>query len=555
MLTQLVVKDFALIDEVKIEFHDRFNVLTGETGAGKSIIIDAVSLLLGARASSSDVRYGSSKAIVEGVFSLEDNHPVEALLAEFGEEVDEDRLLVLYREISESGKSTCRLNGKIVTLANFRAVGQQLVNIYGQHDFQAISRREQHLNLLDSLGNSDFKQLQAQVKMAFNEYEQSFKYWQELQQKAAEGNERQEFLQFKVQELNDLNLAAGEDEQLECELELLDNYEKIVSTSDKVYHYLYGDQRSVYVLLTASLDKLQAITEYDKGLAEIAEGLNNMIYQAEDYGLSLTKYRDKMDFDSEKKERMNERKYELDKLKRKYHLSIEEIIEQRDKWQAELDLYENMEQQLEEAELKCQKLQQQFQAVAVKLSTERKKLAQQFGKELVEQLADLAMTRTEFEVAFEEKAAAADGIDQVEFMLSANPGQPLKPLSQIASGGEMSRIMLAFKTVLAQYEEIDTMIFDEIDTGIGGNIVVNVAEKLAKVSQFSQVICVTHAPQIAALANQHFLIQKQVENEQTKTNILPLDGEAEIKELARMLGGEEDFQLQHARELKKKAHS
>lgn len=552
MLTQLMVKDFALIDEITIEFHDRFNVLTGETGAGKSIIIDAVSLLLGARASSNDVRHGCAKAMVEGIFFLEEKHPLEPLLEQHGDVLEEDRLLALYREVSSNGKSICRINGRVVTLAHFRIIGQQLINIYGQHDFQAISNREQHLALLDSLGDASFKQLQEQVREAYQQYAQQMNYWQGLQDKAAQGSERQDFLRFKVQELADLQLEEGEDERLEQELALLDNYEKVVEVNDKVYHYLYGDQRSVYALLNISLDKLQTIVDYAGEMTEITEGLQNMIYLVEDYGRTLSRYRDSVDFDAANKEKMNARKYELDKLKRKYHLPIEEIMAEQSKWQQELDLYENMDLELEEAEAACRQQEAQFRQLAEQLSIQRKALAEQLGQELVVQLSDLAMASTQFEVAFAEKVPGGQGIDQVEFMLSANPGQPLKPLSQIASGGEMSRIMLAFKTVLARYEQIDTMIFDEIDTGIGGNIVVKVAEKLAAVSKFAQVICVTHAPQIAGLADQHFRIEKVVSEGQTKTRIMLLNTEEEIIELARMLGGEEEFQLQHARELKKK---
>lgn len=555
MLTQLIVKDFALIDHIQIDFDPRLNVLTGETGAGKSIIIDAVSLLLGARANSSDVRIGCQKAMVQGVFLLEKNHPVEAALHEFGHEIEEERMLILYREIASSGKNICRINDRVVTLSHFKMIGQQLINIYGQHDYQAISNKEQHLALLDSLGDRDFKALQEQVRDAYRELHQAEKVLEDLQHKAAEGNERQSFLRFKIQELQDLHLEAGEDERLEQELSLLDNYEKIVNATDKVAQYLYGDNRSVYALLSSSLTKLETVAEFDTSFTEMIQNLQSMVYIVEDYGLTLNRYRDQMDYDEGARERMIQRKYELDKLKRKYHLSIEDLISAYHKWQEELNLFENLDFELSGAEGTVHKRKMAFQRVAQELSKQRQQLASRLAEELVYQLGDLAMGAAKFEVDFTERGTSESGMDQVEFLLSANPGQPLKSLSQIASGGEMSRIMLAFKTVLARYEDIDTMIFDEIDTGIGGNILAMVADKLVRVSEASQVICVTHAPQIAALADAHFLIKKLVEHEQTKTRIISLDIEGQIHELARMLGGEEDYQLQHARQLKKLARS
>lgn len=553
MLMRLVVKDFALIHQIELEFDERLNVLTGETGAGKSIIIDAVALLLGARANSKDIRFGCSKALVEGLFAVEENPQLEAMLVQLGYELDTERQIILYRELTASGKNVCRINGRTVTLASFRQIGQLLVNIYGQHDFQAISNKEHHLELLDSLGDTTFQQQKLLMAQAYQQLAQAQQKRDSLQQMLRERQERLDFLRFKLRELEELQLQEGEEEALEKELAVLDNYEKISTVTEKAYYALYGDRRSAYALLTAAVEGMKTISQYDKQLQEITENLQNMQYMAEDYGLTLSSYSDKIDYDAERRERLNERKYTLDKAKRKYNLSILELVAEQQRLREEISILERADEEIVELEQLCQQKQQQFDKAALEIRRVRQQLAQQLTDDLLAQLVQLAMNHTRFAVQFTEKKPTAQGLDEVAFFMSANPGQPLRELSQIASGGEMSRIMLAFKTVLAQHESIGTLIFDEIDTGIGGNIVVKVGEKLAAVSNHAQVICVTHSPQIAALADRHFQIQKTIAAEQTITNVVILEQSEEIAELARMLGGEEEFQLRHAAELKRTA--
>ncbi|MGM9525860.1 MAG: DNA repair protein RecN [Peptococcaceae bacterium] len=553
MLLRLMVKDFALIHQIELEFDHSFNVLTGETGAGKSIIIDAVSLLLGARASSKDIRFGCSKAMVEGTFAVEAQPQLDALLKDLGYELDEDRQLILYRELTASGKNVCRINDRTVTLASFRQVGQQLINIYGQHDFQAISNKEHHLALLDSLGDGAFQRQKEQMQAAYRELAQAEAQRSKLQQTLVERQERLDFLRFKLRELEELELREGEEEALEQELSVLDNFEKIASVTGKAHQLLYGDHRSVYALLTATVEGMDTIRQYDKKLDEMAESLQSMLYMAEDYGLTLSGYSSRIDYDAERRDRLNERKYTLDKAKRKYSRSIAELIAEQQHLQNEIETLEHADAEIAGLEEICREKRQQYEALALAVRQGRQQLAQQLTEGLLAQLSQLAMVHTRFSVQFAEKTASAQGMDQVEFFMSANPGQPLRELSQIASGGEMSRIMLAFKTVLAQHEHMDTLIFDEIDTGIGGNIVVKVGEKLAAVSRYAQVICVTHSPQIAALADRHFRIQKTITGEETITSVVALEPKEQVVELARMLGGEEEFQLRHAAELKRTA--
>ena len=550
MLVRLRVKDFALIHQIELELDQHFNVLTGETGAGKSIIIDAVSLLLGARANSKDIRIGCDKAIVEGTFAVEPVDEIDAQLAEYGYALDEDRELILYREMSSNGKNICRINDRTVTLATFRQIGQLLINIYGQHDFQAISNKEHHLSLLDALGDNTFIQAKQQMAEAYRALMQIAKQRSALEDAMKERNERLEFLQFKLHELDELHLLPGEFEALEEELAVLDNFEKIASVAEFAHQALYEDRKSVYALLTAVVDRLNTVQQYDKQFAEMAVELQNMLYIAEDYGLTLSGYGSKMEFDEEKRDRLNSRKYTLDKAVRKYHMSIDELIAEHEKLSAEAAQLQNAEIEIEELNEQYLQKKTAYEAIARNVREMRKALAADLEQKLLHELAQLSMEHTRFAVQFGEKQATVQGMDDVEFYMSANPGQPLRSLSEIASGGEMSRIMLAFKTVLAQNEHIGTLIFDEIDTGIGGNIVVKVAEKLKLVSQYAQVICVTHSPQIAAKADLHLQIQKHTTEDSTITSVQALDDEASIYELARMLGGEEDYQLQHARELK-----
>lgn len=549
MLMQLTVRDFALIDKITLDFDERLNVLTGETGAGKSIIIDAVSLLLGARAKSDDVRIGCEKARIEGVFTLEEP-AIWAQLEELGLADTGEDLLVLTREISAGGKNICRINNRVVTLANFKLVGQQLINIYGQHDFQAISNREQHIHLLDALGGKALRDLREALSGRYEALRTANRSLKNLRQTALERDERLKYLQYKLQELKDLHLSPGEDEKLAAELAVLENAEQIVDRTNRAYRLLYGAQASVFTQLEQAVRQLEAAVVYDGALAEMTESLRSMIYTVEDHAMTLGHYNDRIDFDPAHKERLDERQYALEKIKRQYNCTLEEILIQQKAIQAEIEELSNVEFELAQAQEEYRLQKASFMETAEQLSTLRHELAVEFEGQLMAQLKDLSMAQARFEVRFQSKNMERNGIDDVEFYLSANPGQPLKPLSQIASGGEMSRIMLAFKTILARHESVGTLIFDEIDTGIGGNILVKVAEKLAAVSTSAQVICVTHAPQIAALADQHFLITKNVIGGNTSTSIQVLDREGQIHELARMLGGEEGYQLQHAQALK-----
>ena len=383
MLVRLRVKDFALIHQIELEFDQHFSVLTGETGAGKSIIIDAVSLLLGARASNKDIRVGCSKAVVEGTFTVEEIPELDAQLAAYGYELDEERELILYREMSTSGKNICRVNDRTVTLATFRQIGQLLINIYGQHDFQAISNKEHHLELLDALGDTSFVQKKQQMAEAYKELSQIAQKRHALELAMQERNERLEFLQFKLHELDELHLQSGEFESLEQELAVLDNFEKIASVAEFAYQALYDDRKSVYALLSAVVERLNTVQQYDKQFAEMAAELQNMLYLAEDYGLTLSGYGSKMDFDEEKRDQLNARKYTLDKAVRKYHLSIDELILEQQKLQEEVHQLQNADIEIEELNDAYQQKKAVYESIAMEVRNSRVQLAEDLQQKLL----------------------------------------------------------------------------------------------------------------------------------------------------------------------------
>ena len=551
MLIDLKVKDFALIENIHIQFSDHFNVLSGETGAGKSIIIDAVSLLLGARAKNSDVRSGANKAIVEGVFLLRENHPVFKILAEIGlDDVSAAEPLILTREISANGKNICRINSRVLVLNSFKNVGSMLINIYGQHDYQEVSDKRKHLRLLDSLGDEEFNKQKHIVALRYKETHDLAKALKDVAEKMKGRSQRQEYLKFISQELQGLDMQKGDEKRFEEELALYEQKEKIFNHTNQAYELLYGGDNGVVGNLEKVCAHLEQIADLDKRLQEALQALQEVYYIAEDKSHVLGSFAREQFNVQERKQELEEKLYHLGRLKRKYNMSFEELLAEKEQVFNELQELDDLDITAEELRREYTKAKENFTIEGQKLSQMRREISTKLEKEMLEHLADLAMEKARFEVAFLKPIVSAKGLDDVEFMFSANVGQPLKPLAEIASGGEMSRIMLAFKTILCRYEDTDTMIFDEIDTGIGGNIAVKVAEKLQTVSQSAQVICVTHAPQIAAKADSHYLISKYNENERTVTTVERLTPEAEIRELARMLGGLEAYQLTAAKAMK-----
>jgi len=553
VLVQLNINGIALIDRLTMEFDDKFNVLTGETGAGKSIIIDAVSLLLGARAQNELIRTNCEKARVEGMFIVPPNHPVEEILSSYDLEFDtEERTLILTREIAVNGKNTCRVNNRLVTLGILKEIGKQLVNIYGQHDFQSLSQSENHIFLLDSLGKEDFQNLLKKVEEAYSLWKSLRAELDHLKKSAGEKAQKIDILQYQINEIMNINPQENEDEEIAAELKLLDNWEKISSVVNEGYELIYGHD-SAYDKLSKANVRLNEIIVLNNNFGEISNNLQTAIYYIEDAARALKSFGEDYNYDPERKEYLQERKYQIDKLKKKYGGSIKDVIDFKDKAEAELSRLMESEFLIEDLEKKVEKCKEQYQALAEELSQARKAIAETFEEELKNQLKELSMPNTEFSVNIDKNEPTSRGIDKVEFLISPNPGEPLKPLARIASGGEMSRLMLALKVIVAKAENLTTLIFDEIDTGIGGEIVLKVAEKLYQVAKFSQVLCVTHSPHIASLAHRHFKIFKIIDTNTTFTKVEVLDGQGRVLELARMLGGNEEITMLHAKEMLEKA--
>lgn len=554
MLYQLTIQNFALIDKLVIDLHEKLNVLTGETGAGKSIIIDAVSLLLGARGQSDFIRNPNEKALVEGVFTLGNQDKIISQhLNNLGFAIDEnDRNVILTREISVNGKNICKINNRAVTLAIFKEFGSLLVNIYGQHDYQALSQADKHIDILDSLGDKKYQDQLEKVKEVYQQWLIEKNKLNSLQKLMKEKALRLDFLKFQFSEIEEINPLKDEDDEIKKELAILSNVERIAQNSGEAYELLYGS-KSIYDSLSEVTNKLSEISQFDNQLKNISDELENIKYQIEDCARSLNNYSDNLEFDPVLQENLQGREFLLNKIKRKHGCNtINEILNLKDKIVDEIDNLEKTEFLLIEVEKEAQKLENQYYQLAKHLSTQRQKLALIFAEKLMEQLNDLAMVHTKFKVEFNQIDGNIKGIDKIEFLISPNPGQPLKPLAKIASGGEMSRIMLAFKVILTNFDSLKTLIFDEIDAGIGGNILSQVAEKLDQVSRRTQVICITHSPIIASMAQNHILITKIINHNSTYTDVTSLSEEERILELARMLGDNDQITIDHAKELRKK---
>jgi len=542
---ELYVKDFALIDTVKVEFSRHFNVLSGETGAGKSIIIDAVSLLLGSRASVSDIRRGAEKAIIEGIFEASDD--VSDALKVLGIEIADGEPLILRREISQNGKNICRINNIAVSLANFKEIGVRLVNIYGQHDYQEITKQERHLKLLDSLGDEAHQKQREVVGKCYHDLQICGRNLKKMLAKERDKKDRIEILRHKSKELDKLDKEYAE-ERMEQELQLLNNAAVLNQSSQNIEEILYQDSESVYNKLAQVRQILEGIRGYSQITEVLYKRVDSVVYEVEDIARAVLKLNQSVSENEERKNELEEKLYLIQRLKRRYGMSLEELLDEKAAIEQELAQLENLDQAIIEIKREYGILKQKFIEQGKILSIMRKDLADRFAALLVAELNDLAMPNCRFTVAFTEELSA-EGLDKGEFLFSANKGEELKPLRQIASGGEMSRIMLAFKRILAEKNNYAALIFDEVDTGIGGNVVMKVAQKLKDVSRNAQVICVTHAPQIAALADSHYLIRKTEVGERTVSEVSKLEDEERISEIARMLGGKETYQINAAKEM------
>lgn len=554
MLKELTIDNFALIEHLELEFSSGLNVLTGETGAGKSIIIDAVGLLLGQRAKQEYIRQGAKKAVVSGLFAVHDKPAVRSLLAEMGLPEDEEGNLVLSRQITASGNNTCRVNGQPVTLAMYQKFGSLLVDIHGQHDHQSLLSKDMQRQLLDEYCGSEADKLKAKLRDLYHDWQQTERQLQDLLRNAEEIAREEDYYKFQLEEIDKAGLTPGEEEELEREKQRLDGAETLATGADKIRVLLYDGgpgELSAYDAISQAINELQRMLHYDKELQPLVESLEQALYQVEECAGEVRRYADGLSFDPQRIDQVESRLHLLRQLKRKYGSTVADILAYRDQIAASLEELSHREENQEQLQQAIARLKKQYYEYAGQLTEVRRQGARKLIDRLSGLWKDLAMEATRFYVAIREVSPQPHGKDEVEFLISPNPGEDLKSLAKIASGGELSRVMLALKTVLAELDLIPTMIFDEIDTGIGGETIRKVAEKLATIAEHRQVLCVTHSAAIAAKAHRHFAISKEVVGGRTVTYCKPLEPEQRVRELARMLGGTNQVAIEHAKELLK----
>lgn len=561
MLRQLEIKNIAIIDKLSIELGHGLNVLTGETGAGKSIIIDSINAITGQRLSKDLIRTGEDKALVEAIFEVEKSH-LSDLYECYGIEPEEDGVLVISREFTRSGKNTCRINGKISTVSMLKKFGERLIDVHGQHDNQSLLRSESHIDLLDSFAGEKMHKLKKEYSVHLDSYKKIKKRISDLEGNSGERERKIDLLKYQIDEIQSAGLKADEEQQLEKEKEILLNSEKIIKVFSNAYEVLgLGSKTGEAVLdrINEVVFELNNIKEFDKAFAEIARRLESIVYELEDIVSEVRAKRDDIEFDANALEQIEERLGVIYKLKKKYGNSIEEILNFMEDAQKQLDEITNNGEILEKLNGDLERENEILYNLAKEMNGERKKAAKLIEDKICHELDVLEMKNAKFRVKIEfderenkdEISYKENGLDKVEFLISTNPGEPLKPLSKIASGGEMSRIMLAIKTILANVDEIPTLIFDEIDIGISGKAAQRVGERLSYISKNHQVISVTHLAQIACMADYNYYIEKVTEKEKTKTKVTRLEGDEIKKEIARIIGGENisEITIKHAEEM------
>ena len=565
MLTELSVENFALVEKLRLSFGPGLNLLTGETGAGKSILMDALGMALGERTGTEAVRHGSDRARVEAVFTLENpDTRLRAAMDAAGIEI-EDGLLILSRELTATGKGSVRINGRPATVGILKTLGDALVDIHGQHEHQSLLAVERHQDILDAWGGAKIAPLKAKVTEAHREAQAATRELAALQHDARERARTLDLLAFQREEIDAAAPRPEEEESLMAERLRLSSAEKLHSASSHSYAALAGsgDDESAGSRrgaggategLRTAVAEIEHAVKWDEQLTPLLETLQNALFAAEDAAREVRGYRDSIEFNAERLNEIETRLDTLKTLKRKYGDTLEEVIRYREEIGQRLDTLENAEARIVALEGEVARTRETLNRRAADLTAARKKAAEPFAKAVLRELSDLAMTATRFAVSVEPREPNATGADQVEFLISPNPGEPLKPLAKIASGGEISRVMLALKSVLSRTYAVPTLIFDEIDTGIGGRTGSVLAEKLAALSKDVQIFCITHLASIAAKGDCHFFIEKRTEGkngaERTLVRVTTLDTEARIEEIARMLGGRRsDSVLQTAREM------
>lgn len=552
MILELYMKNCALVEELRLNIDKNLNILTGETGSGKSIIIDALGLCLGDKYDRSFLRKGTDKGLVEAVF-LSDNIYLKKILDENDISMEDDNLLVITRLIYSDGKSTARVNGRTVKVSLLKEIASTLIDIHGQHQNQALFNKDTHLKFLDLFGENELEKFKAAYRKVYHKYSELKKALNSLTENKDEMQIQREIdlLRFQINEIEAANLNKNEYEDLLKQREVYRNSEKIYNNLNSSYSKLHNGEYNVIDLIGLASKELNDISKYDSVLSEYSDTVERIMYELQDISGDIRNYKDNIDFEPYELEQIELRIDEINNLRRKYGDSIDDIFEYYKKIKDRLDEILNRDERVEQLKSQLMNIEEDLKIKANKLTKARIEVATTLEKILLDELKSLNMKNVMFKVNFEESSFTLNGIDDIEFMISFNLGEDIKPIYKVASGGEMSRFMLAFKTILADIDDIDTLVFDEIDTGISGIAAQIVGEKLSDIAKKKQIICITHLPQIAANADTHYCIEKDTSNNRTFTNVSKLNQCQRKNEIARLIAGNNitEKTIEHASEI------
>lgn len=553
MLIQLNIKQFGIIESATIELKNGLTVLSGETGAGKSMILAAISQLSGQRTSTSYIRYGEEKASVEGVFDFPKNKEVISIFKELDLDL-EDEVIIIRRDIYSSGKSVCRINGTIVNLSTLKKVAVYLLDMHEQHDNQILLVEKNHLNLIDSFNKEEIKKVRTEYKEKYKEYKVVTEKIENLKQQESDILQKVDFLKFQYQELTQMKLKKDEDISLEKDIDYLENFEKVNTLAYSITDGIDGEY-GILSKLAEIKSNLGELSRYNSNFEEKYEEITNLYYVLDDLKYEVSSYTDDIEYDEEKLDNLIFRMDKIKTLEKKYSRSLNDLIIFREEIKEELEELENYEENYDKYIAEQKNILAELKSLGDKLTTIRKKTAQKLESLIQEELKFLYMDKSTIKVDFKDKEYASDGKDDVRILISANLGEPLKSLSKVASGGELSRVMLALKIIFSRSIEATSIIFDEIDTGVSGRVSQRMAEKMYQLGVGSQVLCISHLPQTTALADTNLLISKEVIDKRTLTSIKELDRQQKIEEVARMISGDKMTRLseEHAIEMLKLA--
>lgn len=556
MLQELSIQNFAIIPKLNISFQPGMTVLTGETGAGKSIIIDAVVLLTGGRGSQDFIREGADKAVLQGLIDVEPGQPITQLLDELGIPLEDNQLLI-HRELHKSGRNVIRVNGSLVNATTLKEIGQHLVDIHGQNEHQELMQVERHLSLLDEYGKKTIGPVLEKYRVAYDTYRSLESAFHKRQADEQAWAQRLDMLSFQSKELADASLVEGEEEMLEAEYQELTNFQDVLAALSKAHEALDGDwDNNGLETISTAMSAMEDIEELSPKYATLTEAVRGAYYELQEAASEILSVRDGLEFDEERLREVDDRLNLIRSLERKYGATITDVLAHQAKVDAELAEMGGGEQSAAELAEQVEVAEQKARTLAEKLHELRLKAAKQLATKIHEQLSDLYMEKAVFSAHITElKELNATGLDAVEFYIQTNPGEGAKPLVKIASGGELSRMMLAMKTIFSREQGITSIIFDEVDTGVSGRVAQAIAEKIAVIGRYSQVLTITHLPQVAAVADNHYFIEKQVVGDRTETSIHTLSEDERVNEVARMLSGDEltDAAKENARDLIQRA--